>query len=75
MPRKGMRSVFFKPAGTSSSERPPPSPLRTFSETIVEENIQTAESLITKWDDSNADYRSRFPIPLFSGTREEAKST
>ncbi|TKY67297.1 Exocyst complex component EXO70A1 [Spatholobus suberectus] len=74
MPRKGMRSIFFKPSPPPpTSSLPPPSPLRTFSDSLMEENIQTAESLITKWDDSAANYQSKFPIPLFSGTRQEAK--
>lgn len=72
MPRKGMRSIFFKP----SSPSPPPStslsPLRTFSDNLMDENIETAESLITKWDYSNTN-QSRIPNPLFSGTRKEAK--
>lgn len=70
-----MRSIFFKPSPPppATSSLPPPSPLRTFSDSIMEENIQTAESLITKWDDSNANYRTKFPIPLFSGPRHEAK--
>ncbi|KAK7341740.1 hypothetical protein VNO80_24679 [Phaseolus coccineus] len=72
MPRKGMRSIFFKPSSpspsTSSSSQPPPSPLHTFSDSIMEQNIQTAESLITKWDDN------KLATPLFSGTRQEAKN-
>ncbi|CAJ1979399.1 unnamed protein product [Sphenostylis stenocarpa] len=70
MPRKGMRSIFFKPSpspSTSTSSLPPPSPLRTFSDSLMEENIQTAHSLIIKWDDSNV------TTTLFSGTRQEAK--
>lgn len=72
MPRKGMRSIFFKPSSsspsTSSSSQPPPSPLHTFSDSMMEQNIHTAESLITEWDDS------KLATPLFSGTRQEAKN-
>ncbi|CAJ2654271.1 unnamed protein product [Trifolium pratense] len=70
MPRKGMRSIFFQPSTSTSSKPPPPSsPLRTFSDSLMEENIETAESLITKWD-----YSKKIITPLFSGnTRLEAK--
>ncbi|GAU14595.1 hypothetical protein TSUD_96590 [Trifolium subterraneum] len=68
MPRKGMRSIFFQPS-TSSKLPPQSSPLRTFSDSLMEENIENAESLITKWD-----YSKRIITPLFSGnTRLEAK--
>ncbi|XP_050894608.1 exocyst complex component EXO70H1 [Lathyrus oleraceus] len=72
MPRKGMRSIFFQPS--ASSMFPPPSPLRTFSESLMDENIETAESLITKWDYSNANQSKQIITPLFSpGTRHEAR--
>ncbi|XP_061375773.1 exocyst complex component EXO70H1 [Gastrolobium bilobum] len=68
MPKKGLRNLlFFK-----HSPLPPSSTRRvTFSDSLMDENIETARSLITKWD----------PIPtsngktttLFSNTREEAK--
>ncbi|QCD88307.1 exocyst complex component 7 [Vigna unguiculata] len=69
MPRKGMRSIFFKPSSSSpsTSSQPPPSPLRTFSDSIMEQNIHIAEALINKWDDS------KLGTPLFSGTRQEAR--
>ncbi|KAK7257768.1 hypothetical protein RIF29_31988 [Crotalaria pallida] len=76
MPRKGMRSIFFKPS-SSSSALPPLSPLRTFSDSLMEENIQTAESLITKWDSvsERSSLSSSYTklTPLFSGTRLEAQ--
>ncbi|WVZ02016.1 hypothetical protein V8G54_022822 [Vigna mungo] len=70
MPRKGMRSIFFRPSSSpssSTSSQPPPSPLRTFSDSLMEQNIQIAEALVTKWDDS------KLGTPLFSGTRQEAR--
>ncbi|XP_027348498.1 exocyst complex component EXO70H1-like [Abrus precatorius] len=73
MPRKGMRSIFFKPPLPSPSSVPPPSPLRTFSDSLMQENIETAESLITKWDYSNANSQSKITTSLFSGTRHEAE--
>ncbi|CAK8575972.1 unnamed protein product [Lathyrus sativus] len=73
MPRKGMRSIFFQPSPPPSNF-PPPSPLRTFSESLMDENIETAESLITKWDYSNTNQSEQIITPLFSGsTRHEAK--
>ncbi|KAE8670462.1 60S ribosomal protein L35-like [Hibiscus syriacus] len=49
MPRKGMRSIFFKsPSPTRLT--PPPSPLHhTFSQSLMEENIEVADFIITKW--------------------------
>ncbi|KAG4967360.1 exocyst complex component EXO70H1-like [Glycine soja] len=69
MPRKGMRSIFFKPSTSTSSLPPSPSPQRTFSDSLMDENIETAEKLITKWDDSKVPTTTA----LFSGTRQEAK--
>ncbi|KAK7312511.1 hypothetical protein VNO77_36420 [Canavalia gladiata] len=71
MPRKGMRSIFFKPSASPATSPPPPSPLRTFtfSDSLMEEKIENAELLITKWDHSN----TKIINPLFSGTRQEAK--
>ncbi|XP_061354082.1 exocyst complex component EXO70H1-like [Gastrolobium bilobum] len=62
MPRKGMRSIFFK-----QSPPPPTSSLPP----LIDENIKTAESLITKWDYSTPN--QSIITPLFSGTRDEAK--
>ncbi|XP_057752077.1 exocyst complex component EXO70H1-like [Arachis stenosperma] len=82
MPRKGMRSIFFKPSPSHHPPRhyslPPPSPLRTFSDTLMDDNIHTAESLITKWDynnNNNNSVSSRLSnsSSLFSGTRLDAK--
>ncbi|XP_057449105.1 exocyst complex component EXO70H1-like [Lotus japonicus] len=77
MPRKGMRTIFFKSSPISSP--PPSSPRRTFSDSLMEENIATAEFLITKWDYSDSasasgsSHGSRLTTPLFTGTRNEAK--
>ncbi|XP_058729879.1 exocyst complex component EXO70H1-like [Vicia villosa] len=69
MPRKGMRSIFFKPSPPSMFS--PPSPLPTFSDSLMDENIETAESLITKWDYSQS---KQILTPLFSAsTRHEAR--
>ncbi|XVE59192.1 hypothetical protein DITRI_Ditri05aG0025700 [Diplodiscus trichospermus] len=75
MPRKGMRTIFYKsPSPTRMT--PPPSPLHyTFSDSLMEENIEVAEFVITKWDspsDNDASYcNTAF---LFSdNNREDAK--
>ncbi|CAI8616520.1 unnamed protein product [Vicia faba] len=75
MPRKGMRSIFFHQSSPSiPSLFPPPSPLRTFSDSLIDENIETAESLITKWDYSNANQSKQLLTPLFSAsTHHEAR--
>ncbi|XP_017983801.1 PREDICTED: exocyst complex component EXO70A1 [Theobroma cacao] len=75
MPRKGMRTVFFKsPSPTRIT--PPASPLpHTFSESLMEENIEVAEFVITKWDSLSESNSSHCNIgSLFSDdNREEAK--
>ncbi|OIW08603.1 hypothetical protein TanjilG_03279 [Lupinus angustifolius] len=76
MPRKGMRSIFYKPSPFPSlSSLSPSSPHRTFSDSVEEENIETAELLITKWDSVTNHSSSSYtkPAHLFSGTRFEAK--
>ncbi|KAK7324982.1 hypothetical protein VNO77_28978 [Canavalia gladiata] len=73
MPKLGFKNIlFFKP----SSPMPPFSPPRnTFSDSLMEENIETARSLITKWDPISTSNQSQYPIntPLFTNTRQEAK--
>ncbi|TYH80874.1 hypothetical protein ES332_D03G162400v1 [Gossypium tomentosum] len=68
MPRKGMRSIFFKsPSPTRMT--PPSSPLHhTFSESLMEENIEVAQFIITKWDSSHDDNL----VSLFSD-KDEAR--
>ncbi|KAK8683544.1 hypothetical protein V6N13_039603 [Hibiscus sabdariffa] len=56
-----MRSIFFKspsptrmtppPSPSPARMTPPPSPLHhTFSESLMEENIEVADTIITKWE-------------------------
>ncbi|OIW05775.1 hypothetical protein TanjilG_23561 [Lupinus angustifolius] len=75
MPTKTMRSIFFKSSTLPSLPFPPSSPHRTFSDSLMEENIENAESVITKWnsvtDQSSSSYAKL--TPLFNGTRLEAK--
>jgi exocyst complex protein 7 len=63
---------FFKPSPPpQSSQLPPSSPLnKTFSDAIIDENIETAHSLITKW--SSISTTSNHSQYLFNNT-EEAK--
>ncbi|XP_022728676.1 exocyst complex component EXO70H1-like, partial [Durio zibethinus] len=74
IPRKGMRNLFSKsPSPTGMT--PSASPLHaTFSESLMEENIEAAEFIITKWD-SSSDQNSYCNITsLFSdNNREEVK--
>ena len=64
---------FFKPSPPkSSSPSPLPSPQnKTFSDAIVDENIETARSLITKWNTVSTS--SNHSNSLFTNTRQEAK--
>ncbi|GMI92058.1 exocyst subunit exo70 family protein H7 [Hibiscus trionum] len=75
MPREGMRTIF-KSSPSPTKMTPPPSPLHlTFSESSMEDNIQSAELAITKWDslpDNNDSFCTT--ASLFSdNNREEAK--
>ncbi|XWS71743.1 hypothetical protein CRYUN_Cryun03dG0164900 [Craigia yunnanensis] len=75
MLKKGMRTIFYKsPSPTRMT--PPASPLHhTFSESLMEENIEVAEFIITKWDSSsNKDSPYCNIASLFSdNNKEEAK--
>nr|XP_023876689.1 exocyst complex component EXO70H1-like [Quercus suber]POE80793.1 exocyst complex component exo70b1 [Quercus suber] len=75
MPSKGMRNVFFKSPSPSPSRTamiPPASPSRTFSESLMDENIEIAESLITKWDSTNVSSYANV-TSLFHADPHEAK--
>ncbi|KAK4254998.1 hypothetical protein QN277_008062 [Acacia crassicarpa] len=64
MPRKGMRSVFFKPSPSSPPGSPPSC---TLSDSLINENIEIARSLITKWHFENSHHS------LFTSNRREAR--
>ncbi|CAK9176537.1 unnamed protein product [Ilex paraguariensis] len=76
MPRK-TRASFFSFSKTlsaiSSLSIPslPYTPSHTFSETMMEENIENAESMITKWDPSDSS-EVNF-VSLFKENRKEGK--
>ncbi|KAK9126889.1 hypothetical protein Scep_015735 [Stephania cephalantha] len=74
--RGGLKSIFAhkstpsspSPSSSSSlSASPIASPIHTFSESMMEENIEIAESMIRKWNTENSNHE------LFSGDRREAK--
>lgn len=68
------RSFFFiKPSPPKSPPQlPPSSPLnKTFSDAIVDENIETAHSLITKWNSISTS--SNHSYSLFTNSPHEAK--
>ncbi|XP_027343390.1 exocyst complex component EXO70H1 [Abrus precatorius] len=71
----GLKHIFlFKP----SSPLPPSiPPTKTFSDSLMEEDIETARSLINKWDPLSPSDQLQCPFPktppLFSNTRQEAK--
>ncbi|XP_022748020.1 exocyst complex component EXO70H1-like [Durio zibethinus] len=68
--RKGLSPLFLPSSKTPTSSFSFPSFL-TVSESMVEESIQNAESIITKWD-RNSSSLTRV-IPLFHRNRKEAK--
>ncbi|XP_057476196.1 exocyst complex component EXO70H1-like [Actinidia eriantha] len=77
MASKGSASLFsFKTSSslsTSSLSMPhiPPSPTHSFSQSMMVENIENAEALITKWDPNGSSY-TKFAF-LFQESRKEAK--
>ena len=67
--------MFFKSPSPSPSRTamiPPASPSRTFSESLMDENIEIAESLITKWDFTNVSSFANV-TSLFHADPHEAK--
>ncbi|KAB2028431.1 hypothetical protein ES319_D05G099400v1 [Gossypium barbadense] len=70
-----MKAIFFKSSPSPTRMTPPASPLHlTFSESLMEENIEAAELIITKWDSSSDNHSSSSNASLFSDdNREEAK--
>ncbi|GKV28535.1 hypothetical protein SLEP1_g37573 [Rubroshorea leprosula] len=76
MGRKGISALFFPSSKTLNSSPSFPSthisssPSHTFSESIMEENVENAESIITKWDpDSSSNTKFSY---LFQQDRREA---
>ncbi|XWS53185.1 hypothetical protein CRYUN_Cryun11dG0136200 [Craigia yunnanensis] len=68
-----MRTIFFK-SSSPTRMTPPASPLHpTFSETLVEENIEAAESIVTKWDSLSDNNSSCCNIASLFSDQEEAK--
>ncbi|KAL6011209.1 hypothetical protein ACLOJK_001654 [Asimina triloba] len=79
MPRKGMRSVFFHPSSPSPDLSSPSgfrtwpnSPLHlSFSESLMDGNLATAEAIITRWDPESSSYAK--VTSLFYENRREAR--
>lgn len=78
-PRRGMSSLFFFSSNRTlsssqyslSSTCPGSTPSRTFSQSMMEENIENAEAIITKWDPSSSSYTKL--TFMFQHNRKEAK--
>ncbi|KHN30212.1 Exocyst complex component 7 [Glycine soja] len=65
----GLKNLFF--FKTSPSPLPPSfPPTRTFSDSLMDENIETARAIISKWELISPSDQT---APLFSNTRQEAK--
>ncbi|CAN6556812.1 unnamed protein product [Malus baccata var. baccata] len=80
MPRKGMRTLFFKSPSPSPSNSPsrttamlPSSPRHSFSDSLMEENIEIAEALITKWDSDSGSTSYTAVTSIFYDDRQEAR--
>ncbi|XP_050368381.1 exocyst complex component EXO70H1-like [Argentina anserina] len=74
-----MRNLFFRSASPSPSNSPsrgstipPSSPRHSFSDSLMEENIEIAQTLITKWD-SDDDSSYTVLTSLFRDDRSEAR--
>ncbi|GAV80676.1 Exo70 domain-containing protein, partial [Cephalotus follicularis] len=65
----GMRNFFHKSASPSRTATPPPSSQHhmTLSHSVVDEKVENANIIITKWNHDDTD------VSLFSLHREEAK--
>jgi exocyst complex protein 7 len=78
MPRRLMPSLFFSSSKTlsssysfpSSHDSSPSTPRHKFSETMMEENIEIAETIISKWDPSSSSNTK--VTSLFDHNRKEA---
>ncbi|PRQ58996.1 putative exocyst complex component Exo70, cullin repeat-like-containing domain-containing protein [Rosa chinensis] len=78
-PRRGMSSLFFLSSNKNlsfshyslSSSFAGTTPSRTFSLSMMEENIENAEAIITKWDPSSSSYTKLTFV--FQQSRKEAK--
>ncbi|XP_050385205.1 exocyst complex component EXO70H1 [Argentina anserina] len=80
-PRRRMSSLFFLSSNKSlssshdhytlSSSFAGATPSRTFSLSMLEENIENAEAIITKWDPSSSSYTK--VTFIFQQSRKEAK--
>lgn len=74
MPRKGMRSLFFHsrtPSFSVSRHSSPARPaLRSFSESMIEQSIDAAAALVTKWDPESSTYAK--VTSLFYESKAEA---
>ncbi|XP_038715128.1 exocyst complex component EXO70H1-like [Tripterygium wilfordii] len=74
MPRKGMTSIFSNSPARSPSpfNSPALSPARhTFSESLMEDNIENAQTLINKWESEASNYADH--TSLFSINRHESR--
>lgn len=75
-----MRNIFFSPSSSttsSNSSSHSSTPRQTFSETMMEENVDFAEEVIRKWDlnatDSTSLYYSNIPLLFSEDNRSEAQ--
>ncbi|XWS56512.1 hypothetical protein CRYUN_Cryun09bG0091500 [Craigia yunnanensis] len=71
IPRKGLSPLLFSSSSSSPSSPTVSSPSYTFSESMMEENIENAESIITKWDANSSSLTK--VTSLFHQNRKEAK--
>uniref|UniRef100_A0A1D1ZH80 Exocyst subunit Exo70 family protein n=1 Tax=Anthurium amnicola TaxID=1678845 RepID=A0A1D1ZH80_9ARAE len=79
MPRKGMRSLLFfhssphhrSSSSSSAAATSTASPRHTYSATMMEDNISSAQEIITKWDPEGSAFAK--VTSLFYESRDEAR--
>ncbi|GLT51160.1 hypothetical protein SLA2020_245890 [Shorea laevis] len=68
-----MRTVFSKSPLPARTTPPPSPPRQTFSESLMDEDIEVAESIITKWDSSNSSSFRNIDYLFSQENRHEVK--
>ncbi|GLU11696.1 hypothetical protein SLE2022_284230 [Rubroshorea leprosula] len=68
-----MRTVFSKSPSPARTTPPPSPPRQTFSESLIDEDIEVAESIITKWDSSDSSSYRNIDYLFSQENRHEVK--
>ncbi|GKV01057.1 hypothetical protein SLEP1_g13652 [Rubroshorea leprosula] len=68
-----MRTVFSKSPSPARTTPPPSPPRQTFSESLMDEDIEVAQSIITKWDSSDSSSYRKIDYLFSQENRHEVK--